>query len=126
MKVKIGLKSQSIPDGEYHVMVKKIVETKVFKRRTLEFHFEVVEGPHKDIQCRGFVNMEYETISAHTKLYKWISIATNAELDAGEDCDLENTFGDKVFLARIESRTSKKTKNAFSNVTELKKVVHEL
>ncbi|MBK8202625.1 MAG: hypothetical protein IPK68_10030 [Bdellovibrionales bacterium] len=120
IKVKVGAAHKVVPDGEYKCIVREIkAGTFVGKRKTFEFHFEIAEGEHKGVQVRGFVNGNYESFSSNTKLYRWHCIANGeSELPVGDEINLDD-FLDKVFVARIVTKESKKTKNLFSNVEEV-------
>jgi hypothetical protein len=125
IKVRVGLRAQVVPPGAHRARVTQIKEGEFFKRRTIEFVFELVDGEHKGVQVRGFLNGDYDAFSAHTKLYKWFTAATKDELEPGAELDLD-AFYNKVFEVQIETKTSRKTKNQFSNVTEILRTVWDL
>ena len=123
---KIGSCLAHVPPGQYKVKVVDIHQTKYMnKRPTLEFEFEIVDCEYRGTKIRGFVNADYETFSAYTKLYKWYFIATGDELGYGDEGDFSE-FEDKIFLAEVETKESRKTKNQFSNVTDLISLLGEI
>ena len=119
IKIKIGQRQQLIPDGEYRVKLSEVKEgSYIGKRKTLEFHFLIADGEHHGVLVRGFVNAHYETFSEHTKLYRWIKAVSNECLDPGEELDLDVLY-EKILRVQISTKESKKTKNKFSNVTDI-------
>ena len=120
IKVKVGAAQKVVPDGEYKCLVREIKEGSfVGKRKTYEFIFEIADGEHKGVQIRGFVNGNYESFSSNTKLYRWYCFAIGeSELPVGDELSLDE-FLDKLFVVRIVTKISKKTKNTFSNVEEV-------
>lgn len=126
IKVKIGARESAIPPGDYKAKVAEIsTGSFINKRRTFVFRFEIVEGEHQGASLRAFVNAQYEAFSAFSKLFKWYSVVMGEELEPGGEMDLDN-FTNKVLVVRVETKESRKTKNLFSNVTEIKSVFCDL
>lgn len=125
MKLRVGERQSSVPEGEYQAIVKDIRTSKNFNRDVFEFLFEIVDGPHKGVQARGFCNADYEAFTSHTKLYHWYEMVTKDALTTGDELDTDD-FYNKVLIVRVETKVSKKTKNEFSNVTEIVGVKDEL
>lgn len=125
MEFKVGDRCHAVPDGEYEAILIEVQENQRFNKKQLDFRFEL---KNKDVVgniVRGFVNISYDSFSAHTKLYKWHQAVTGEDLEPG--CSLNiDVFMDKVLLVKVETNTSRKTKNKFSNVTEIKRVIYEL
>jgi hypothetical protein len=125
IKIKMGDRSQHIPAGEYLAKVTIIKEGQFAKRRTLEFYFEIADGPHRETMIRGFVNAHYESFSSHTKLRQWILAITKDAYESQDEVDLD-IFLNKVLRVTVESKISKKTKNQFSNITNILGMVEDL
>lgn len=127
LKIKVGSPRSWIPPGKCHVTVKNIEKTRPFKDKwAFQFTFEVSDGEYHGVQLRGFCNANYETYSQNTKLFQWLSVVTGDDfLEPGDELDL-NVFFDKLLEVKVEEKISKKTKNKFSNVTEIIGVVCEL
>jgi len=125
MKISVSKKSASIPPGEYQSIIKDISLTKNFKRDIIEFLFEVVEGPYSGTALRGFCNGSTVEISSHSKLYRWYQCATGDELEDGHELNTDD-FLNKVLTVDVKTKISKKTKNSFSNVTDILGVRYEL
>lgn len=127
INLKVGKRTIDVPDGEYRARVVEIQVQEYFagKKKTLEFLFEIVEGPHSDAVLRGFANAHYESFTPFTKLYRWHAIAAGDEPEEGDNLDLA-VFADKVFLVEVVRKKSRKTDNCFSNVREILGLVCEL
>lgn len=124
LKFKLGRKSQAIPDGEYLAKVLEIKRTQVFQKPVLELDFEVADGEHRGSALKAFINFPYETFSAQTKLYRWASVVLNGA-SPGDEIDA-SIFLDKLLRVRVEMKESRRTKNRFSNVTEILAMVGDL
>jgi hypothetical protein len=126
IKIKAGVRHAHIPPGNYKVRVTEIREsTFINKRKTFEFHFEVAEGEFKGTNMRGFVNGNYESFSPYTKLHRWMLPFTKGDLESGDELDLD-IFMNKILIASVADKISRKTGNIFSNVTEILGVHCEL
>ena len=116
---KAGDDRKLLPEGEYNIVLERIEPTSFMgKREVLDFTFYVVEGPHKGIRVKAFLNSHYEKFSSFTKYHQWWCIASGRLPEEGEGLSAE-AFFDSVFKAQIETKTSRKTKLQFSNVTDL-------
>lgn len=124
MKIKVGTRS-SVPSGEYKVVVENIEKEEKFKRQNLVFYFRIVEGPYKDSILRGFINVQYESFSEHTKLYDWLSKTLGYAPELNEEIDTD-VFYNRVLIVQVESKASKKTGNSFGNVTRIIRTDMEL
>lgn len=121
-----GERTQRIPSDKYKAMIIEIKKGKYKgKRDNFYFTFEIAEGPHKGVQIRGFVNAHYKVFSEYTKLIQWYERATGHPVEPGEEINLQN-FQNRVLVVNVEDKTSKETKNAFSNVTDILSLVAEL
>lgn len=125
MKFKVGQVMHQVPDGIYRIIVRQIINSATYKRPCFVFNCEIAEGEHKGTVARAFCNADYDVFSNHTKLYQWYSIVAGENLETGDEIDL-SAFYDKVLEVRIETKTSRKTNNNFSNVVEIIKVVMEV
>lgn len=125
MKLKVGNSIDTVPDGTYELIIRKIEQSTVYKRPCLVFMFEVATGKFKGSELKGFCNVDYETFSNRTKIYQWYFIVTGDELEHGDSLDTED-FIAKVIEAKVVTKTSRRTKMEFSNVTEILKVVGEV
>jgi hypothetical protein len=123
--VKLGGRLALIPPSEYRARVAEITEGSYMgKRKTFQFHFEIAEGPHQGVKLFGFVNAHYKTFTAHSKLHKWMAAISNGDMDSGAEVDLDIFYG-KILIVKVETKESKKTKNHFSNITEILGVYFE-
>ena len=126
IKVKAGLNQQFVPPGEYLAKVTEIREgTYINKRKIYEFIFEIADGPSRGTIVRGFVNGHYEAFSEYTKLRQWLNTISGNCVEAGEEIDLD-IFFNKILRVTLEPKQSRKTKNAFSNVTNILGVYQQL
>jgi len=127
LNLKVGKRTIDVPPGEYRARVVEIQLQEYFgsKKKTLEFLFEIVEGPSSEAVLRGFANAHYDTFTPFTKLFRWYSIASGDEPEEGEKFDL-NAFFEKIFLVEVDRKKSKKTENHFSNVKEILSLVCEM
>jgi len=125
MKFKVGKRNNCIPDGEYDAIVNEIRRIQTYRRPALEFHFEIADGEHRGTELKGFCNADYESFTNRTKLYQWYEKVTGDSLEADSMLDTDQ-FKEKVLQVRVESKTSKKTGNKFSNVVEILGVKCEL
>jgi hypothetical protein len=126
IRVKFGDRQQWVPAGEYKVRVASIDRHSFNgKRAVFHFNFVIVDGPHKDVKMRGFVNANYEAFTAYSKLFQWCTAVMGEEPEPGDGLSL-SIFYDKVLRVRVEEKTSRMTKNKFSNVTEILGVDYEL
>lgn len=122
---KVGKKRSWVPPGIYQAKITKIEQVNNFNKPVLNFIFEIVAGDCREVELRGFVNANYETFSENTKLYQWYLAASGEALLPEETIHMDD-FYNKVLEVKVEDKISKKTKNQFSNVTEILRVVHEL
>ncbi len=126
MDFTIGTRQTKIPPGEYSAKVIEIkTDTFIGKRKSLQFTFEIMEGEFRGTQLRGWLNAHYESFSEHTKLYRWYSVVYKDDMDTGEK-KTTDVFFDKILKIKVETKASKKTKNEFSNVTDILGVIHDL
>lgn len=126
LKFKVGNKKSWVSPGIYQVKIVRIEKKTPFKDKpVLEFLFEITSGEYKGIELRGFCNANYEIFSENTKLYQWYAAVTGDVLGYGDELDT-NVFFDKIIEVQIEEKISKKTKNKFSNVTKIIRMVYEL
>ncbi len=125
LKFKVGECRSVVPPGEYKVRIISIVKKPNFNREILVFLFEIVEGSHKGTQLNGFCNADYKSFSSNTKFYQWYCVAIGEEPEPGDDIELD-AFFNKVYLARVEIKSSRKTKNPFSNITELLEYIDDI
>lgn len=124
--IKVGERLPTIPPGQYLAKVTEIVPTMFLnKRKTLEFRFEIVDGPYRGVRIRGFVNAHYESFTNFSKLGQWILKVLKEELPAGEELNL-NIFFDKILVVQVETKISRKTKHSFSNVVDILEVKLEI
>lgn len=125
MKFRVGKAGKVIPSGKTIARVLDIKTEVKYKRKTLIFTFEVLNPKEfHGVELLGWVPAHYESFSSHTKLYKWHTAATGDELNADDEINLE-VFMNKALIVEVVDRTSKKTKNKFSNVSEIVEVHHE-
>ncbi len=126
LTVKIGDSLRHIPDGEYKAIVRDIhADSFIKQRKSFVIKFEVAEGEHKGVALNSYLNGQYETFSARTKLFQWYSTVAGYEPDTGDEINLE-MFQDKLLKVKVETKISKKTGQKFSNVTNVLEVVCEL
>lgn len=126
LKIKLGHRQSLIPPGRYRAKVTKICESKFAgTRRTFHFNFQVADGEFQGAEIKGFVNANYESFSEHTKLKKWLDKVAKTDSEVGEILDLD-IFFDKILVVLVETKSSKRTKNQFSNVVDILEVYHEL
>jgi hypothetical protein len=124
--LKVGSRQQRVPPGEYLAEVVEVKEGSfIGKRRTLQFQFKISDGPSRGILINGFVNAHYESFTEYSKLYQWYQRATGHSLNPDEEINLEN-FYHKLLKVRVEDKTSKKTGNKFSNVSDILALAGEL
>jgi len=127
MKIKIGKPNTIIPPGnEYRAYITEIKESNTYKRKALEFTFEI-DTPEEfaGTELRGFCNADYEVFTNRTKLVKWLEVAIGKEFEAGDEIDLDE-FKEKLLRISVETKTSKRTKMEFSNVTDILELELEL
>lgn len=125
LKFKVGNKRAWIPAEIYNAEVVSIEQKMLFKDKPiLEFIFEIASGEHEKTELRGFCNANYQTFSENTKLYQWCAAATGNTFEPGEELDL-GVFYNKVLIVKVEEKISRKTKNKFSNVTEILGIFYE-
>ena len=126
MDFTIGTRQTKIPPGEYSAKAMEIKEgTFIGKRKSLQFTFEIAAGEYRGTQLRGWVNAHYDSFSEHTKLFRWYGVACKDDMDIGEK-KTTDVFFDKILKIKVETKSSKKTKNEFSNVTDILGVVYDL
>ena len=122
----MGERQQQVPEGEYQATIIEIKETSYLgKRRTLNLVFEIKEGKFFGNRLNGFANANYKSFSEHSKIWKWYSTTTGKTPDTGDDFDLEE-MKNYVVQIQVKNKESRKTKNAFSNVTDIIKPIMEL
>ena len=122
----VGDRRSALPEGEYDVVLLKIEKASYGgKRARLDFVFEVRSGEFRGSIVKAFVNSQYEKFSSFTKLYQWWCIAAGREPEEGEDISTQ-VFFDKVLRVKIETKVSRKTAIAFSNVTQILSVTGEI
>ncbi len=125
MKLVAGGKNRHIPPGQYKARVIRIESGSFFgRRKAIHMTFEILEGPSKGTEINAFFNAHYEHFSPYTKFYRWYSIVTRESPEAGEEMDTDLFMG-KVILVNVEDKVSTKTKNLFSNVTDIIEVIHD-
>lgn len=125
MRFLIGERFTAVPEGEYEVVLKDIKDHKTYKRPSLMFVFEIVKGEHAGTKANAFLNINYKTFSPFTKLYKWHTTVLGHELGPDEEINTD-VFLNKVLRVKVEAKIAKKTKNTFSNVTDILGVIRDL
>lgn len=119
LKVRIGERKRTVPDGVYSARVVAIDRRHVMKNKEIfEFKFEIAEGLFRGIKLSGFVPAGYEKFTEYTKLYQWYLAATGDAPEEGEEVDL-TTFYDRVLKVRCSTKVAKRTGNEFSNVVAI-------
>lgn len=126
LRFRVGSHHKHIPEGEYKATVASIDPgTYRGKRPILIFRFIVADGPHKDVELRGFVNINHESYGERSKLYRWYAAATGSVLLLEEEINTEHFF-DRVLLVQVGDRKSSSTPNVFSDVVEIIRTVFEI
>lgn len=125
-KIVLCAGSRPVPEAEYKARIIKLEKKPIFKNRDCyEIHFLIVEGEYKDEIVRFFANASYKKFSARTKMYDLIKTAYGEDFDDDTEIELD-TLKEKIYLIQTVNKTSKKTKNVFSNVLKVIRVVGEL
>lgn len=125
MKFKISNPTHLVPEGNYDAKVIKVDSARIYQKNTLILWFEILNGDYNGSIIKGFLNAQYEVITRNTKLFQWYEKVIGHELDENEEIDTDNFFN-RALKVSVKNKVSRKTKNEFSNVSEILHLISEI
>lgn len=117
MIYKVGDLTYAPSDGEYIGRLAKVAEVTVDYGKSLKFIFKIEEDSGAGFFASGLCNLN---LVPGSRLYKWLSILNNANLEIGEMVDVEQFVGAVVEMLVVNVKKNGRT---FSNVKQIIRLV---